>query len=70
MILLERNERIGKTCTVPRLAVAVARITPDMLTKHHLPDILLLHEPLAIRYVIGYLATTVPGFTRIYIWSI
>jgi hypothetical protein len=67
MKVLERNERVGKTCTVPRLAVAVA---PDMLTKHHLPDILLLHEPLAIRYVIGYLATTVPGFTRIYIWSI
>ena len=40
-------------------------ITPGMLAKHHLPDILLVHGPLAIRHVMGYLTTTVPGFSRI-----
>ncbi|KAK5212992.1 DNA-binding proteins Bright/BRCAA1/RBP1 and proteins containing BRIGHT domain [Exophiala xenobiotica] len=40
-------------------------ITPNMLAKHHLPDILLSHGPLAIRHIMGYLTTTVPGFSRI-----
>lgn len=40
-------------------------ITPGMLAKHHLPDILLAHGPLAIRHVMGYLTTSVPGFSRI-----
>ncbi|KAF9895408.1 DNA-binding proteins Bright/BRCAA1/RBP1 and proteins containing BRIGHT domain [Aspergillus nanangensis] len=40
-------------------------ITPGMLAKHHLPDIMLQHGPLAIRHVIGYLTTSVPGFSRI-----
>ena len=40
-------------------------ITPAMLAKHHLPDILLNHGPLAIRHVIGFLTTSVPGFSRI-----
>lgn len=40
-------------------------ITPSMLAKHHLPDILLAHGPLAIRHIMGYLTTTVPGFSRI-----
>jgi len=40
-------------------------ITPGMLAKHHLPDILLNHGPLAIRHVMGYLTTSVPGFSRI-----
>lgn len=40
-------------------------ITPGMLAKHHLPDILLSHGPLAIRHIMGYLTTTVPGFSRI-----
>lgn len=39
-------------------------ITPGLLAKHHLPDILLAHGPLAIRHVMGYLTTTVPGFSR------
>lgn len=40
-------------------------ITPAMLAKHHLPKILLNHGPLAIRYIMGYLTTSVPGFAGI-----
>ena len=40
-------------------------ITPGMLGKHHLPDILLNHGPLAIRHIMGHLTTSVPGFSRI-----
>jgi hypothetical protein len=40
-------------------------ITPALLAKHHLPEILLAHGPLAIRYIMGYLTTSVPGFSGI-----
>jgi len=40
-------------------------ITPTLLAKHHLPEILLNHGPLAIRYIMGYLTTSVPGFSGI-----
>lgn len=40
-------------------------ITPAMLAKHHLPEILLNHGPLAIRFVMGHLTQSVPGFARI-----
>lgn len=40
-------------------------ITPVMLAKHHLPEILLNHGPLAIRHIMSYLNSTVPGFSRI-----
>ena len=40
-------------------------ITPSLLAKHHLPEILLNHGPLAIRYIMGYLTTSVPGFSGI-----
>lgn len=40
-------------------------ITPGLLAKHHLPDILLNHGPLAIRHIMGYLTTSVPGFSGI-----
>lgn len=40
-------------------------ITPRMLAQHHLPEIMLQHGPLAIRHVMGYLTTSVPGFARI-----
>ncbi|KIW99627.1 uncharacterized protein Z518_11040 [Rhinocladiella mackenziei CBS 650.93] len=40
-------------------------ITPNMLAKHHLPEILLSSGPLAIRHIMGYLTTSVPGFSRI-----
>lgn len=40
-------------------------ITPAMLARHHLPEILLQQGPLAIRHVMGYLTTSVPGFSGI-----
>ena len=40
-------------------------ITSAMLAKHHLPEILLNHGPLAIRHIMGYLTTSVPGFSGI-----
>ncbi|KAI9816445.1 MAG: DNA-binding proteins Bright/BRCAA1/RBP1 and proteins containing BRIGHT domain [Pycnora praestabilis] len=44
---------------------AAGAITPGLLAKHHLPGILLLNGPLAIRHVMGHLTTSVPGFSRI-----
>ena len=44
---------------------AVGTITPSMLAKHHLPSILLDNGPLAIRHVMGFLTTSVPGFSGI-----
>ncbi|KYK60155.1 hypothetical protein DCS_01290 [Drechmeria coniospora] len=44
---------------------ASGAITATMLAKHHLPDILLNHGPLAIRHIMGYLTTSVPGFSAI-----
>lgn len=40
-------------------------LTPAMLAKHHLPEILLNHGPLAIRHIMGYLTTSVPGFAGV-----
>lgn len=44
---------------------ASAAITPAMLAKHHLPGIMLGNGPRPIRYVIGCLNHSVPGFSRI-----
>ncbi|KAL8727050.1 MAG: hypothetical protein Q9181_005844, partial [Wetmoreana brouardii] len=44
---------------------AAGAITPGLLAKHHLPGILLEHGPLAIRHVMGFLTTSVPGFAGI-----
>lgn len=44
---------------------ASGAITCALLAKHHLPDILLDHGPLAIRHIMGYLTTSVPGFSGI-----
>ncbi|KAH9898860.1 putative Sin3 binding protein-domain-containing protein [Xylariomycetidae sp. FL2044] len=40
-------------------------ITPALLARFHLPEILLNHGPLAIRHIMGYLTTSVPGFAGI-----
>jgi hypothetical protein len=40
-------------------------ITGAMLARYHLPEILLAHGPLAIRHIMGYLTTSVPGFAGI-----
>lgn len=44
---------------------AAAAITPAMLAKYHLPGIMLGNGPRPIRYVMGELTQTVPGFSRI-----
>lgn len=44
---------------------STGNITPAMLAKHHLPEILLGQGPLAIRHITGYLTTSVPGFAGI-----
>ncbi|CAK7264310.1 DNA-binding proteins Bright/BRCAA1/RBP1 and proteins containing BRIGHT domain [Sporothrix epigloea] len=40
-------------------------ISPAMLAKFHIADILLNHGPLAIRYIIGHLTASVSGFSFI-----
>jgi hypothetical protein len=40
-------------------------ITPAMLAKYYLPDIMLEQGPLAIRHIMGHLTTSVPGFSTI-----
>lgn len=44
---------------------AEATITPAMLARNHLPDMLLANGPLAIKHLLMNLAQTVPGFSRI-----
>jgi len=44
---------------------ATGDITPTLLAKHHLPEVLLQNGPLAIRYVLAHLTSTVPGFAGI-----
>ncbi|KAL2074798.1 hypothetical protein VTL71DRAFT_8577 [Oculimacula yallundae] len=44
---------------------AAGNITPGLLARHHLPEILLNHGPLAIRHIMGFLTTAVPGFSGI-----
>ena len=44
---------------------ASGAITSALLAKYHLPDILVNHGPLAIRHIMGYLTTSVPGFSGI-----
>lgn len=40
-------------------------ITPSMLARDYLPDVLLPNGPMAIRHVLAALTQTVPGFSRI-----
>ncbi|KND95172.1 hypothetical protein TOPH_00699, partial [Tolypocladium ophioglossoides CBS 100239] len=49
----------------PTAHEASGAITCALLAKYHLPDILLNHGPLAIRHIMGYLTTSVPGFSGI-----
>ncbi|KAJ4169964.1 DNA-binding proteins Bright/BRCAA1/RBP1 and proteins containing BRIGHT domain [Fusarium falciforme] len=44
---------------------ASGAITSSLLARYHLPEILLNHGPLAIRHIMGYLTTSVPGFSGI-----
>ncbi|GAB0133959.1 hypothetical protein EsDP_00002349 [Epichloe bromicola] len=49
----------------PNALESAGAITGVMLAKYHLPEILLNHGPLAIRHIMGYLTTSVPGFSGI-----
>ncbi|QPH02152.1 hypothetical protein C2857_006358 [Epichloe festucae Fl1] len=49
----------------PNALESAGAITGIMLAKYHLPEILLNHGPLAIRHIMGYLTTSVPGFSGI-----
>ena len=44
---------------------AGSAITPSLLAKYYLPDILLQHGPLAIRHLTAYLIACLPGFSNI-----
>ncbi|KAI5808881.1 putative Sin3 binding protein-domain-containing protein [Peziza echinospora] len=44
---------------------AGSAITPSLLAKYYLPDILLERGPLAIRYLTGHLISSIPGFSNI-----
>lgn len=44
---------------------AGSAITPSLLAKHYLPNILLQHGPLAIRHLTAYLISSIPGFSNI-----
>ncbi len=56
------NERSPSPATTHEASGA---ITSALLAKYHLPEILLNHGPLAIRHIMGYLTTSVPGFSGI-----
>ncbi|POS83165.1 hypothetical protein EPUL_006699 [Erysiphe pulchra] len=40
-------------------------ITPALLARYHLPGILIKHGPLAIRHIMSFLSSVVPGFSKI-----
>ncbi|KJZ71801.1 hypothetical protein HIM_08821 [Hirsutella minnesotensis 3608] len=62
---LHDNHRPRSRLTSPAALEASGAITSSMLAKYHLPEILLNHGPLAIRHIMGYLTTSVPGFSGI-----
>ncbi|KAG0642520.1 putative Sin3 binding protein-domain-containing protein [Tuber brumale] len=47
------------------LAETTGAITPALLAKYHLPEILLKHGPLAIRHLTAHLISAIPGFSSI-----
>ncbi|EFQ98051.1 hypothetical protein MGYG_01089 [Nannizzia gypsea CBS 118893] len=63
--LQDTEDRRVPSATTKGKADVSGDITPAMLARHHLPDILLAHGPLAIRHIMGYLTTSVPGFAMI-----
>lgn len=56
---------LDRTGPAPRGGPAERAITPALLATHYLPDVLLAHGPLAIRYIMNYLASAVPGFNEV-----
>jgi len=64
---IDLQDAVEHTNHTPQFAEldSAGDITPAMLAKYHLPEILLQQGPLAIRHVMGHLTTSVPGFSRI-----
>ncbi|KAH6897250.1 putative Sin3 binding protein-domain-containing protein [Thelonectria olida] len=62
---LDLQESTDRRSVSPALLEASGAITSSLLAKYHLPEILLNHGPLAIRHIMGYLTTSVPGFSGI-----
>lgn len=53
------------TASLLAAQTAGSAITPSLLAKHYLPNILLQHGPLAIRHLTAYLIAAIPGFSNI-----
>ncbi|KAG5980553.1 hypothetical protein E4U55_003906 [Claviceps digitariae] len=62
---LQDNDSSHGRSLSPAALESAGAITGVMLAKYHLPEILLNHGPLAIRHIMGYLTTSVPGFSGI-----
>ncbi|CAD6503170.1 BgTH12-02838 [Blumeria graminis f. sp. triticale] len=54
------NHETGLSCND-----STGAITSNLLSRNHLPEILLNHGPLAIRHIMSILTTAVPGFSKI-----
>ncbi|KAF6815792.1 hypothetical protein CPLU01_14042 [Colletotrichum plurivorum] len=63
--LHDENVAAGREASRSPSVDATGTISTSLLAKHHLPEILLNHGPLAIRHIMGYLTTSVPGFAGI-----
>lgn len=55
----------GAAVGMHSVAEAAGTITPGLLAKYHIPDILLRHGPLAIRHLTAHLISSIPGFSSI-----
>ncbi|KAM0224966.1 hypothetical protein ACHAQD_001765 [Fusarium lateritium] len=62
---LDLQESSDRRRSISPALEASGAITGSLLAKYHLPEILLNHGPLAIRHIMGYLTTSVPGFSGI-----
>ncbi|KAF4943851.1 hypothetical protein FSARC_14816 [Fusarium sarcochroum] len=62
---LDLHESSDRRRSISPATEASGAITGSLLAKYHLPEILLNHGPLAIRHIMGYLTTSVPGFSGI-----
>ncbi|KAF5669637.1 STB3 SIN3-binding protein [Fusarium heterosporum] len=62
---LDLQESSDRRRSISPTLEASGAITGSLLAKYHLPEILLNHGPLAIRHIMGYLTTSVPGFSGI-----
>lgn len=64
-VISQVDSNAGKPSLHQLLAEASGTITSALLAKHHLPNILLQHGPLAIRHITAYLISSLPGFSTV-----